>query len=402
MDTSMPEKHVLNTVTSRQSSFSLLSYFMHPKLYRDLEVQYRAIILIAAYFGALAIIFITLLCLFVAPVSTSSRLLGVPIATFIAVVFFTLLLDLRRTGNYKRCSMALVILSLANISLSTIITGGITVSPVAQLLVLPPLMGYFFGGARSGNLTFLITTLIIGLIVWFEKHNLIISQTLKPEHLGIAESLTMMVVFSFVGTIAFVYEYISVTLREERDREHQKVVQLAQTDALTGLVNRRIFDDALAQRIARAITLSQQFTLCFLDLDGFKPINDRHGHDVGDQVLRTTSIRLRSALRKMDIVGRHGGDEFMLLLGELENDAVLNVMAQRFLQIIAEPIETSAGLVSVRGSFGFAKFPAHASDIESLKKAADAAMYEAKNRRCGWYIFDSQITGSTQRSAGIA
>jgi diguanylate cyclase (GGDEF)-like protein len=189
--------------------------------------------------------------------------------------------------------------------------------------------------------------------------------------------------------MAFIYEYTAAVLKRERDLEHEKFIQLAKTDPLTGLSNRRNFDAMLVERmnVYGPQNQLQRFALGYLDLDGFKPINDRYGHAIGDEVLRVVSDRLRNTLRGSDFVGRHGGDEFMLMIDLPGSQDFLETMAERLLNAIAQPIPTNAGIVGVTGSLGFAIFPLDASEIEELKKSADSAMYAAKRQRGSWRYF---------------
>jgi diguanylate cyclase (GGDEF)-like protein len=186
-----------------------------------------------------------------------------------------------------------------------------------------------------------------------------------------------------------VYERTTATLQSERDAEHQRYMRLAKIDPLTGLENRRNFDAEVNRRIDTSIIQQRppRFTLCFIDLDGFKAVNDRHGHNIGDEVLRVVSDRLRAASRAVDVVGRHGGDEFMLMLDALSDRPTLDAMARRLIDSLEQPISTSIGVVNISASIGFAQFPDDAANLDALKKAADLAMYEAKRNRTGWVFF---------------
>jgi diguanylate cyclase (GGDEF)-like protein len=139
----------------------------------------------------------------------------------------------------------------------------------------------------------------------------------------------------------------------------------------------------------RAVNAEARFTLCYIDLDGFKPINDRYGHAVGDEVLKTISERLQSCTRDGDVVCRHGGDEFMVLFDSIKHEAQAALIAQRLLGAISPPIATRAGTVSVKASFGFAVFPDDGNNGETLKSAADKAMYAAKTQGGGWKTYRS-------------
>jgi len=214
-------------------------------------------------------------------------------------------------------------------------------------------------------------------------------QTVEPDKMLVLNFLVGFVNLSVISVMAFIYEFTASSLRRERDVEHEKYIRLAKTDPLTGLANRRNFDSMLLERmeIYGAQNPPRRFALGYLDLDGFKPINDQYGHAVGDEVLRVVSDRLRAALRGSDFVGRHGGDEFMLLLDLVGDQSALEAMAQRMLNSIAKPIETTAGNVQVSGSLGFAMYPLDSEEIEELKRSADTAMYEAKRQRGTWRFF---------------
>jgi diguanylate cyclase (GGDEF)-like protein len=375
---------------------SFTNYFLHPSLHQNPDILHRARALIITFWIGVSIIFINASLLVIAPIDLVFRISSLLLDLGLIGTIIYLLFQLKNTGNYDYCSKIAITIFLLSIVLATCITGGLSDSPFTQLLVASVLVAYFFRSKRGGNIATAFVATFSVLAILLEKSGFKFPQTLTPQQKDIAQGLLLLMQFGTVIILAFVYEYTSASLREERDLEYQKVMRLAQTDQLTGLLNRRTFDETIGERIAhyRMQNKSSSFALCCLDLDGFKPINDRHGHDVGDQVLRAISIRLRAALRGADIVSRHGGDEFLLLLDELGSGAAIQRNAKRFLKLISDPIETSAGLLSVSGSLGFALYPQHGADIETLKKAADAAMYSAKRNHLGWKIFDADLLAS--------
>ncbi len=155
--------------------------------------------------------------------------------------------------------------------------------------------------------------------------------------------------------------------------------KLALTDRLTGLDNRAGYDRRLQDAIvARDAGRSRNVGLLFLDLDGFKSINDAHGHDVGDAVLREVGRRLRRVVRGGDAISRFGGDEFCVLVADFTDVAVLNALAIRVHHALAEPFHIGTLTVTLRTSIGIATCPADADDPETLTRKADAALYEAK------------------------
>jgi diguanylate cyclase (GGDEF)-like protein len=147
-------------------------------------------------------------------------------------------------------------------------------------------------------------------------------------------------------------------------------------DPLTGLPNRYLVRDRLEMAAARQGRMESGCTgVLFIDLDGFKPINDTHGHDAGDELLQQVAERLSAAVRTTDTVGRVGGDEFVVVCEDVD-DAATSVVASRVLAALAEPFQLSQGTVGIAASIGIALSPPHPFD--QLLQEADAAMYRAK------------------------
>jgi diguanylate cyclase (GGDEF)-like protein len=164
----------------------------------------------------------------------------------------------------------------------------------------------------------------------------------------------------------------------------EQLRHVAQHDALTGLPNRALFADRLNREIARAQRHGGRFSMVFLDLDGFKLINDNFGHAIGDQVLQQVAKRLLGCIRAEDTVGRIGGDEFVMLLSGLEiSDSVLN-LTEKIREAVRMPITLNRRELIVSCSIGVAAYPQDGADPISLTKSADEAMYLAKSegRNC--------------------
>ena len=164
----------------------------------------------------------------------------------------------------------------------------------------------------------------------------------------------------------------------ERKAWEEKLERLAHFDELTDLPNRSLLQDRLEQAIAGAERRRQKFALLFIDLDGFKPINDSFGHAAGDEVLRMVATRLRNAIRSMDTAARLGGDEFVVILIDVQGvDAALQV-AKKFGAAIAEPYRLAAGTIAISASIGVSLYPSNELGAEALLRTADEAMYFAK------------------------
>jgi diguanylate cyclase (GGDEF)-like protein len=158
-------------------------------------------------------------------------------------------------------------------------------------------------------------------------------------------------------------------------------------DAATGLPNRVLFDDRLAQGISLAERQGWILAVMFIDLDGFKSINDGHGHAAGDLVLRQVAGRLSQHARIEDTVCRTGGDEFLYLLVNPKCTADVERKAVAMLGDIARTIEVGGRGLVVRGSIGIALYPGDGTTADQLVRNADTAMYRAKNGGCGYVLF---------------
>ncbi len=156
---------------------------------------------------------------------------------------------------------------------------------------------------------------------------------------------------------------------------------LATHDLLTGLPNRYLFFDRMEQVILRANRQGYKFALLYLDLDGFKAINDRGGHDVGDWVLKELAGRLTRVVRASDSVARMGGDEFVILLDEIHQMKYAVRAANKILKALEEPYVINDQAYRATASIGISLYPDHAQDAGSLLKTADHAMYVAKQRK---------------------
>ena len=193
-------------------------------------------------------------------------------------------------------------------------------------------------------------------------------------------SITCRALEAFAISAALAIEH--ATLRKRAESSEARYKALATHDQLTGIANRSsIIDDIdLATRSRRQD--QRLMALAFLDLDGFKQINDRYSHSAGDHVLQTVAIRLRGQLRPGDRVARWGGDEFLMLLQNLDSERDARQVLKRLSAAVAEPIPYAGHLLQVTASVGVALVdPREEPNIDDLVRRADAAMYEVKRER---------------------
>ncbi|MCC5795298.1 MAG: EAL domain-containing protein [Chromatiales bacterium] len=172
----------------------------------------------------------------------------------------------------------------------------------------------------------------------------------------------------------------SIRYAIERKRSELHLNYLAQYDPITGIPNRQYFNDQLKRATARARREGRKVALCFLDLDGFKLINDTLGHDAGDALLREIAQRLRSSVRAGDVIARLGGDEFAVLLEGLDGPREAEIITKALLRLIAEPCQLAGRQITVTTSIGITMYPNDHSDTMMLMKNADIAMYRAKEK----------------------
>jgi diguanylate cyclase (GGDEF)-like protein len=188
---------------------------------------------------------------------------------------------------------------------------------------------------------------------------------------------------------------INTDITERKEHESQ-LEHIAHFDALTNLPNRVLLGDRLQQAMAQAQRRGQQLAVVYLDLDGFKAINDKHGHEVGDQVLITLAQRMKQALREGDSLARLGGDEFVIVLIDLDDLTASRPMLIRLLEACAQPVDVEDLSLLVSASLGVTAYPqSQEIDADQLLRQADQAMYQAKlagkNR---YHVFDAALDSS--------
>jgi diguanylate cyclase (GGDEF)-like protein len=180
----------------------------------------------------------------------------------------------------------------------------------------------------------------------------------------------------------------------EANRAEKRIRHLAYNDLLTGLPNRTLFFDQLAQSLNQAELNSGSVAVLFLDLDRFKYVNDNLGHDVGDRLLVAVAQRVRRSVRNVDCVARLGGDEFTVVLAEIDGPAAAAAAAQNICRVLSAPFQIDGHDIFVTSSVGIAMYPHDGTDVSTLVKHADTAMYRAKKTNTGFQFFEASMEHS--------
>ncbi|WP_380872640.1 GGDEF domain-containing protein [Sphingomonas sp. DBB INV C78] len=173
-------------------------------------------------------------------------------------------------------------------------------------------------------------------------------------------------------------------------RSQERLTHMARIDVLTGLPNRQHMHELFSEAVARAKASNQPCALMFLDLDGFKPVNDSFGHSLGDEVLRTVAQRLAAEVGPRGRIGRVGGDEFALLLTDGQSRQVVEEMGLKLIRAVAEPLILPSAEIRIGMSIGSAIAPIDGEAVDDLLLKADLALYEAKSRGRGTFVHFEQ------------
>jgi len=176
----------------------------------------------------------------------------------------------------------------------------------------------------------------------------------------------------------------------ERKETEARIAYLAHHDMLTGLPNRILFRERFEQALAHARRSGHKIGLIFLDLDRFKLVNDSLGHPVGDALLREVAVRLNDSIRDADILGRHGGDEFLIALTDLTNMHAVAIIADKILENLRENIDLEGHSLGISCSMGVAVYPDNGNNFDNLLRKADTAMYSAKEASRDAYRYFSE------------
>ncbi len=300
------------------------------------------------------------------------------------IAFFLNTLLLR--GKDSIVAIVLLSVSLVTGFGAIFLTGGFPMSPALPVSLIPAMFAYLLFGTRTGMIVTLASPLIIAghfaLMTWggitfpdFTSH--------ASPAANVANSLGT--TFCIAMVTIHIYERVNRNLRAELMAERARYAELANKDALTGLDNMRAFNSLVNTLVDEANRTDRTLAVVYLDLDDFKPINDRFGHDEGDAVLREIARRLQNCIRAQDFVARLGGDEFAIILTEPLATYSLEKWCERIRKTVEAPITRKGNIHHVGVSVGAKRYSRDIGDMETLIRGADEAMFRDKRNKQGQY-----------------
>ena len=200
--------------------------------------------------------------------------------------------------------------------------------------------------------------------------------------------------YEWAEVLMRVHNLLEVRLLYKQIEHHNEVLEsLALHDQLTGLANRRLLTDRMSMAMAHARRNESAMAVVYLDLDGFKQLNDRLGHGAGDMLLKMVASRLVKTVRQEDTVARLGGDEFVLVLWHLAEPGYAATVARKVIEALSQPFDIEGNTVSITTSAGVGIYPIHGEDADTLTKSADLALYEAKRAGKNLYRISERMNG---------
>lgn len=291
-------------------------------------------------------------------------------------------------------------LTLAGIYFNAVISGWATggiYSPLMYILFIPPVFAFIITNIKS-SISWLVVTVITFISIWGVDELALRYEFFEPyESLQVmiaADDVTALTIIipltSLIAilTVVTIYELNSLQIKKLLSLEKNMFAFKASHDPLTGLDNRAEFDVQIKISSKQSWHSDSPLALVYIDLDGFKPVNDTLGHHAGDTVLIAISDRMKKNVRGTDVVARLGGDEFAIILQGVGDNQTIEPILKKLLTTISEDITLDDGkVVNVNGSLGVAYYPEDSEDPDRLCRYADMAMYLAKEEKNTWRYY---------------
>jgi diguanylate cyclase (GGDEF)-like protein len=274
---------------------------------------------------------------------------------------------------------------------------------------LNPLLGTQFAGAPVIVAALVVTwylgtapAIMIALlgypaVKFFVRHEPLAADLSGDFSSGLTYAVLIALVIGFTRRFRIDHEAL-LNASRDRERSEERLYRQANFDALTGVANRTLFFDRVNMTLEHATRHGNTLAILFIDIDGFKDVNDTHGHPAGDQLLAQIAGALKESVRAEDTVARLGGDEFAVLMPRLDKSRDVTHLASKVLKAISQPFQVEGGEVVVSASIGVALSSDSGNDSARLVKCADMAMFRAKKHgKNGFHVFERQMLDERER-----
>lgn len=279
----------------------------------------------------------------------------------------------------------------AAVGLSGIFTLGLLGAGV-WFLVMCSLLASTFFSMRAGIAVAIINFLLLAFAaVLFTQGILRVPFDANTYATSVTGWATLMVAASVMPYVVFtgfgIYQRTIVDLLHEVKQQRDRIAELAALDSLTGLPTSSLTHDRLQMKLHAARRHRSLVAVMFIDLNGFKPVNDTFGHEAGDHLLQAVAQRLKGGVREDDTVGRVGGDEFMVVMGDIQGRHEVVPIAEKLLFSLSQSLDYAGQSIYPGASIGIAMYPDDGEDVATLRRQADRAMYQVKRSGRSGYLF---------------
>lgn len=362
---------------------SLLDWFIRRHLPLDDETLTRARI-------SVGLLLFNVVMLVVAAISLSSYIwlgtyynrqftLQLVLALAPTLLLYSLSLwHFARTLSFSIAGSLFLLSQWLVLGVAVLLTGGVRASPITPLLVIVAQYAFLLIGLRGGLLwSGIVLASLAGLMI-ADFAGITFGTAANAPLMRAYEMMAPLLLLVISTAALLFYEYMTRKLRTDLAAERNQLAWQAIHDPLTGLVNREEFNRSLQRAIAQAGSRRHHCAVIYIDLDNFKPINDRYGHLAGDHVLCEVASRLRQCVRESDTVARLGGDEFAVIMPALLDATHAMMLAAQIHRALVAPIAHGSDALLIGASIGIATYPEHAVTAKDLLHHADTAMYDAK------------------------
>lgn len=363
---------------------------LHENILLDRELRYRGRTLLLSAYVYMGLAILTSPLIFILEVTAIDRVILICIWFFQFFSFGIVVYLLQVQGFYKIAAHLMIFSMVSLVLLGILISGGPSQSPFIKVVLFLPVIIFYLLGLKNGMTWTIFIVIALSALFFLEAQAYIFKNTI-PESIRLEISgLIYMIGFISISSMILIYENTFIGLQAQQQKSQAQTRYLATHDKLTGIANRTFFYSELEASFEKiqGNKTPKQLALLYMDLVGFKEVNDTHGHHVGDVVLQRIAKNLEAGVRGTDLVARHGGDEFVILLRMVKDSESIEFIANKIAEIVSQKIETSGLSIQVFPSMGIAFYPEHANDLVALEKLADKAMYHAKSEKRDWKIHE--------------